>query len=194
MNAVQHKTDADRRLADLLAKTGRWDRAAFRALYQQTSSRLFGVLIRILHDRDEAADVLQEVYITIWRRAAAFDPGKGKALTWMAVITRNAGIDALRRRKPNHVSDECCAELVDAAPSAFDAVTSENTVHAISKHLNTLSPKMREAIRLYYIEEMAMAEVATIMQAPLNTTKSWIRRGLKQLQANLSGQHLLDFV
>ncbi len=194
MNPAPHTAAANLRLADLLARTAQKDRAAFRALYQETSSRLFGVLIRILHDRDEAADILQEVYITIWRRAISFDRDKGKALTWMAVITRNAGIDALRRHKPNHVSDECCAELVDGAPSAFDVVKSKNAAHAVSQHLENLSPKMREAIRLYYLEELAMAEVAAIMQTPLNTTKSWIRRGLQQLQSSLSGQQLLDFV
>jgi len=194
MTSAQQEFDTDHCLADLLAKTGQQDRAAFRLLYEQTSPKLFGVLIRILHSRDEATDVLQEVYVTIWRRAGAFDPSRGKALTWMAVVTRNAGIDALRRRKPNQVSDDCCAELVDDAPSAFEAVKGEYAAQAVTQLINSLSPNMREAVRLYYLEELAMAEVAARMKAPLNTTKSWIRRGLQQLQSSLSDQHLFDFI
>ncbi len=190
MASQHHQTSCD--LGYLLAETGRQNGQAFTALYQQTSSKLFAVLIRILRDRDEAADVLQEVYIAIWRRAAQFDPAKG--LTWMAIVTRNAGIDALRRRRPNHVSDDSCKELVFEGPCAFEAMKGGDARKIILQKLNSLSPNMREAVRLYYLEEHALTEVAEAMQSPLNTTKSWIRRGLQNLRSEMSDQYLNNLI
>ncbi len=194
MNAVDQKAQQKRYLEALLAATGRQNREAFRELYRETSPKLFAILIRVLHNKEEAADVLQEVYLAIWRRAGQFDPAKGHPMTWLGVITRNAGIDALRRRRPNHVSDECCAELSSNELSAYEAMKREHAERAISRHLDGLPEKQRHAVRLFYLEERPLLEVAEIMQAPLNTTKSWIRRGLKNLQSDFSGQGLTDFV
>jgi len=192
MATLHQQTSYD--LERLLAETGQQNRQAFTALYQQTSSKLFAVLIRILRNRDEAADVLQEVYITIWRRAAQFDPAKGKALSWMAIVTRNAGIDALRRRRPNHVSDDNCKALAFEGPCAFEAIKGSDARAIILRNLSSLSPNMREAIRLYYLEERALTEVAEAMQSPLNTTKSWIRRGLQNLRSEMSDQCLNNLI
>src|SRR5499426_2139991 len=89
--------DATRsQLAAALARVAGGDRAALRMVYQDTSAKLFGVCLRILKDRSEAEDVLQDVYVTVWRKAAAFDPGRASPITWMVAITRNRAIDRLR--------------------------------------------------------------------------------------------------
>ena len=94
--------DADaarsRELAAALVRVPGGDRAALRLVYQETSAKLFGVCLRILKDRSEAEDVLQDVYVTVWRKAASFDPGRASPITWMVAIARNRSIDRLRSR------------------------------------------------------------------------------------------------
>src|SRR6266571_9426171 len=91
--------DASRsQLAAALARVAAGDRAALRTVYQDTSAKLLGVCLRILNDRAEAEDVLQDVYVTVWRKAAAFDPGRASPITWMVAIARNRAIDRLRSR------------------------------------------------------------------------------------------------
>src|SRR5260370_20576016 len=89
--------DATRsQLAAALVRVAGGDRAALRVVYQDTSAKLFGVCLRILNDRSEAEDVLQEVYVTVWRKAATFDPGRASPITWMVAIARNRAIHRLR--------------------------------------------------------------------------------------------------
>src|SRR2546422_3755006 len=93
--------DADATRSQLVAAITRvagGDRAALRIVYQETSAKLFGVCLRILKDRSEAEDVLQDVYVTVWRKAASFDPGRASPITWMVAIARNRSIDRLRSR------------------------------------------------------------------------------------------------
>ena len=91
--------DATRsQLAAALVRVAGGDRAALRIVYQDTSAKLFGVCLRILKDRSEAEDVLQDVYLTVWRKAATFDPGRASPITWMVAIARNRAIDRLRAR------------------------------------------------------------------------------------------------
>src|SRR5262249_50696775 len=85
-------------LAAALARVAGGDRAALRLVYQDTSAKLFGVCLRILKDRREAKDVLQDVYVTVWRKAASFDPARASPITWMVAIARNRAIDLLRSR------------------------------------------------------------------------------------------------
>src|ERR1700731_2605277 len=105
--------DATRsQLAAALVRVAGGDRAALRIVYQDTSAKLFGVCLRILKDRSEAEDVLQEVYLTVWRKAASFDPGRASPITWMVAIARNRAIDRLRaaagrpRREPIDTAGE----------------------------------------------------------------------------------------
>src|ERR1700681_4552817 len=83
-------------LVAALARVAGGDRAALRIVYQDTSAKLFGVCLRILNDRSEAEDVLQDVYVTVWRKAGTFDPGRASPITWLVAIARNRSIDKLR--------------------------------------------------------------------------------------------------
>src|SRR4029078_10031004 len=92
--------DATRsQLAAALARVAGGDRAALRIVYQDTSAKLFVVCLRILNDRSEAEDVLQDVYVTVWRKAGTFDPGRASPITWLVAIARNRSIDKLRTRR-----------------------------------------------------------------------------------------------
>ena len=103
-------------LIALLARVAKQDRNAFSALYAATSAKLYGVVWRILPAKDRAEDVLQDVYVRIWNRAASFDPAKASPITWMATIARNRAIDEVRRRAPLSIED--VPQALGAIPSA----------------------------------------------------------------------------
>src|SRR5580698_7513757 len=94
----------------LLIQTGRNDQKAFAELYKRTSSKLFGVCLRMLRDRGEAEEVLQETYTTVWRRAEAFDAAKASAITWLTTLSRNKAIDRLRQRREEQLEDPAWLE------------------------------------------------------------------------------------
>ena len=98
-------------LIALLARIAKQDRGAFSALYAATSAKLYGVVWRILPAQDRAEDVLQDVYVTIWNRAASYDASKGSPITWMATIARNRAIDEVHQAAPLSIDD---------APQALD--------------------------------------------------------------------------
>ena len=115
--------DAETRRRQLVAAINRvagGDRAALRLVYSETSAKLFGVCLRILGDRSEAEDVLQDVYLTVWRKAASFDEGVASPITWLVAIARNRSIDRLRSSAASraHAPLEAAAEVPDAGLSA----------------------------------------------------------------------------
>src|SRR5258708_31990228 len=109
-------------LVAALARVAGGDRAALKIVYQDTSAKLFGVCLRILNDRSEAEDVLQEVYLTVWRKAASFDPARASPITWLVAIARNRSIDRLRagagRRRMDPI--EAAGDVRDPAPVAAE--------------------------------------------------------------------------
>src|SRR6478672_4868953 len=90
-------SERSRDLSQLLARAGMGDRAAYAALYEKSSSHLFAVVLRICRDRAQAEDILQEVYVNVWRAASGFDAAQSQPLTWLTSIARNRAIDSLRR-------------------------------------------------------------------------------------------------
>src|SRR5262245_16828322 len=115
-----------RELAAALVRVASGDRGALRLVHQGTSAKLFGVCLRILKDRSEAEDVLQDVYVTVWRKAASFDPGRASPITWMVAIARNRSIDRLRSRPAGGRFDpiEAADAVSDPAPAALERVES----------------------------------------------------------------------
>ncbi len=194
MTLATNGNASDECLEDLLRKVAAQDRQAFAVLYQATSSKLFAVLIRVLKDKDRAADTLQDVYLTIWRRASSFDPSKGKALSWMAIITRNAAIDLLRKRQTWPLGDDRVEEIPATERSAFQSVSDANAQGILRQRILSLPHKQRRAVTLFYLEEHSIAETANELGAPLNTTKSWVRRGLQRLRTDFSDLSATDLV
>lgn len=186
MADAPHSTNsASRReqLVDALVATGREDRPAFARLYRLTSSKLFGICFRICGEQQAAEDVLSEVYLTVWRRAGAFEPGRASPITWLATIARNRAIDWVRaapnrRRAP--LDD--AAQIVDPSPAADERVIAQDERHRIHDCLETLEPKTRDAIRTAFFDGATYAEIAAARSVPLGTMKSWVRRGLARLK------------
>jgi RNA polymerase sigma-70 factor, ECF subfamily len=171
----------------LLARVALGDRAAFEALYKETSSRLFGICLRVLNQRAEAEEVLQEVYTSVWRKAGQFDPTRASAMSWLSMMARNRSIDRLRATpaRQSGTSLEMAQEIED--PGASPAQQAEAlTDRARLEHcLQQLEPRRHSLIRAAFFEGSTYEELAARIEAPLGSVKSWIRRGLLQLRTCL---------
>jgi RNA polymerase sigma-70 factor (ECF subfamily) len=173
-------------LAELLPRIAQGDRAALRQLYQATSAKLFGVCLRILSNRDESEDVLQEVYITIWRRADRFEAGRASVMTWISTIARNRAIDRLRARGPLAYAEPVDEmEIEDSAPRAEALLEAAQSGEALGRCLSELDDRTETVIRTAFFEGVTYEALAQRMDAPLGTVKSWIRRGLLKLKGCL---------
>ena len=171
-------------LTDLIAATARGERPAFAALYAASSPQLFAVALRIMKRRDRAEEVLQDAFVSIWKRARDYDAAKGSALTWMASIVRHRAIDLLRRERPSVSLDDAPGQESWAAPGPdpFEATAASAEARRVRDCLQALEGKQREAIQLAYYEGITQEELAERLAAPLGTVKSWVRRGLLRLK------------
>ncbi|MGC1302759.1 MAG: sigma-70 family RNA polymerase sigma factor [Caulobacteraceae bacterium] len=163
------------------------DKAALRQVYDQTSAKLFGVCLRILRDRTEAEDVLQDVYVTVWRRAGSFDPSRGVSpITWLAILARNRAVDRLRASKA-HLSRplDLAAEVRDPALPVSETMEQEEAQHRLGACLEELEPDHAGYIRAAFFDGHTYATLAEAAGAPLGTMKSWIRRALLRLRSCL---------
>ena len=174
-------------LSAALVRVAGGDRAALRIVYQDTSAKLFGVCLRILKDRGEAEDVLQEVFLTVWRKAASFDPGRASPITWMVAIARNRAIDRLRASAVSRRMEpiESADAVSDPAPAAVERVEMAQQHQRLSRCLAELEARHASAIRAAFLDGTTYEELAAWMSVPLGTMKSWIRRGLLKLRACL---------
>uniref|UniRef100_UPI0035C9BF98 sigma-70 family RNA polymerase sigma factor n=1 Tax=uncultured Sphingomonas sp. TaxID=158754 RepID=UPI0035C9BF98 len=188
-NADADTADAARmRLVVALVRTGEEDRAAFRDLYTLTSAKLFGICYRICGERQAAEDVLHDVYLTIWKRAGAYEPARASPITWLATIARNRAIDWQRAQSVRRSSPlEDAPPILDAAPLASDVMLEEESAHHLHTCLESLEVRQRTAIRTAFFDGVTYAELAEREAVPLGTMKSWVRRGLAKLKACLEG-------
>src|SRR6516164_1610241 len=149
-------------LAAALVRVAAGDRAALRMVYQDTSAKLFGVLLRILNDRTEAEDVLQDVFVTVWRKAASFDPGKASPITWLVAIARNRAIDQLRssavRRRMEPI--ESADAVSDPAPAAVESVELTQQHQRLARCLEELEARHSAAIRAAFLDGATYEELA----------------------------------
>ncbi|MCY0093233.1 sigma-70 family RNA polymerase sigma factor [Hoeflea ulvae] len=173
-------------LSGLIARTALGDRAAFSSLYSQTSAKLFGVSLRILKDRAQAEDALQEVYIRIWRRAGSFRVGQASAMAWLCTIARNQAIDMIRARQPATLDYDEAPEVADPAmdPEARAVLGGES--QRIEACLGQLEAVKAAAVVAAYVEGLSYQELAEHNAVPLNTMRTWLRRSLLKLRECLN--------
>jgi RNA polymerase sigma factor (sigma-70 family) len=197
-------TDRSRELSHLLAKSGLGDRAAFAQLYERTSAHLFAVVLRINRDRAQAEDVLQEVYVNVWRAAQSFDAAQSQPLTWLTSIARNRAIDSLRRRQAEPQTQpaplagdgeedrDVYDDVADGAPGPLALLSQASDARALGRCMQGLSAQQRQSVALAFYDGLSHAEVAEQMRQPLGTVKSWVRRALLALKACLDGAVVRD--
>ena len=175
-------------LAALLAQVADGKQAAFQTFYNRTGAKLFGIILRILPERHEAEDVLQEVYVTVWRKAAMFDPARASPITWVATIARNRAIDRLRARPVGrHAPVEEAHELADDGPAPDAGLALSQDARRLQAALATLEPRHAAAIRACYFDGVTYDELASREGVPVGTLKSWVRRGLIRMRGQLQG-------
>ncbi|NDV00145.1 sigma-70 family RNA polymerase sigma factor [Pseudoroseicyclus tamaricis] len=164
------------------------DRKAFVQLYDATSAKLFGVALRVLNDRAEAEEVLQEIYVRIWQNAGRYASNGLSPMSWLITIARNRAIDRLRARKSGGGRGEMeeVADLADAAPGPEAQTIAAGEAARLAACLETLPEGRAEAVRRAYMEGETYAELAERFAVPLNTIRTWLRRGLISLRECLS--------
>ncbi|MGZ9113542.1 MAG: sigma-70 family RNA polymerase sigma factor [Brevundimonas sp.] len=174
-------------LALALGRAGEGDRAAFRRVYDATSAKLLGVTLRILSDRQLAEDVLQDTYLTVWRKAGSFDASRASPITWLVTIARNRAIDRLRSGASARRSTpiDAALEVADDGPSPAQSLETGDDVRRLNDCLGGLDDRTGGAIRTAFIEGVTYDVLAARANVPLGTMKSWIRRGLMRLRACL---------
>jgi RNA polymerase sigma-70 factor, ECF subfamily len=170
------------RLNHLLSRVSEGDRQAFSDFYKLTSSRVFAIIVRMIRDRGEAEDVLQNVYTSAWRRADSFDPARGNALTWLIALARNATIDRMRQHREAPLDEEQAAQIADDAPTPEDTAQFTEERRRLERCLETLEPTQRSSVREAFFSGATYSELAERLHVPLGTMKSWIRRSLMQLK------------
>ena len=172
-------------LARLLDQVAGHDQASLRSLYERTSAKLYGICLRLLPDEAEAQDVLQEVYMCVWRGAASFDASRASPITWLATIARNRSIDRLRARRAPAEDLEAASEVPDDRPSSLEVLETAEDASRLRRCLDELESRARNAIRSAFFEGASYPELARREGVPLPTMKSWIRRGLISLRGCL---------
>ena len=188
-------TERSRELAALLSRTALGDRAAFAQLYDRTSGHLFAVLLRVQRDRAQAEDLLQEVYVSVWRAAGGFDAARSQPLTWLTSIARNRAIDSLRRSQtqPQMLSTTRAADDDDDSPDAVERAADDSPgpldlldracdARQLTHCMDGLSATQRQSVALAFYDGLSHAEVAEHLHQPLGTVKSWLRRALQSLK------------
>ena len=171
----------------LLARVASKDAAAFEQVYDATSAKLYGIILRILNRRDLADEVLQEVYVKIWERAADFDPARSSPITWMATIARNRALDEIRRRVP--VSIEEAPEALNVASNdapPLQALELSQDVKRLNACLDKLEPQRKQLVIEAYLQGATREELSQRFGHPVATIKTWLHRSLAQLKACLS--------
>ena len=185
-------------LADMLSRVALGDRVAFDTLYRQTSAHLLGVILRIQHNKAQAEDVLQEVYVNVWRAAQSFNPALSQASTWLVSIARHRAIDSLRRRQsqvqtvstassgPGEDEEhDLLDHIADSGPGPDELLERSAEAQALRECMEQLSARQQHSLALAYYQGLSHAEVADQLGEPLGTVKSWVRRGLQSLKGCL---------
>ncbi len=161
---------------------------ALRELYDLTSSKLYGVALRVVSNRDWAEDVLQEAYLNIWRIAGDYRSALSPPMAWMGVIVHSRALDFRRRRASERADaglelDDAINETVAGdSPDPMDTTQASEQAWALHECLRKLEAKQREVVSLAYLRDLSHSELAEQLKLPLGTVKTWIRRGLEQLR------------
>jgi RNA polymerase sigma-70 factor, ECF subfamily len=163
------------------------DKDAFARLYKATSSKLFGIIVRILNRRDLSEEVLQEVYMRIWQRAGDFDASRASPISWMAAIARNRALDEVRKVKPVSIEDTPeVMDLPDPGELAITGIERNEDLQRLLKCLEGLDPEKREMVLMAYYRGESREALSQRFGSPVSTIKTWLHRSLTQLRGCLA--------
>lgn len=169
-------------LSDLISRVALKDRVAFSLLYQRASAKLFAVCLRILKDRSESEEALQDVFVKIWQRSSRFAAEGRNASGWLTAIARNHSIDLLRARKPVADQIDEAYDLADPGPDPERGAVLSGEGRRIDNCMELLEADRAAAVRKAYVEGQSYQELAEQFSVPLNTMRTWLRRSLMKLR------------
>jgi RNA polymerase sigma factor (sigma-70 family) len=181
-------------LIDLLASIKLGDQPAFCDFYRRTKGFVFAILLGMCRQRAQAEDLLQEVYLSVWRRAGSFDAARGKPMHWLTQIARNAAIDSLRKQRRElpivwASAEDSDENVFDSMPSPLpgplEQLIESRQLTELQRQLDGLSERQGQSLRLAFVDGLSYPEIADHLKQPLATVKSWIRRGLMSIRHNL---------
>lgn len=173
----------------LIERIGRRDTEAFASLYDRHQAILLGLLIRILHERAEAEDVLQEVFLAVWQRAAGYDEARGTVFTWLVTMTRSRAIDRLRSRGARErLSTQAAQEPQLNVTDTEDTAAQTERSEIVRQALDGITEQQRHALMLAYFAGLSQSEIARRLNEPLGTIKSRMRAALQKLHELLNGR------
>lgn len=173
-------------IAYLIGRVSLKDRKAFAALYDVSAPKLFAVCLRILRDRADAEEALQEIYVKIWQRADRYVAGETNPMGWLAAIARNHAIDVIRARRPVASNIDEAYDIADPLMTPEEAVALRSEGRRIDTCMQELEAERASAVRRAYIEGLSYEELAEIHGVPLNTMRTWLRRSLLKLRECMS--------
>jgi RNA polymerase sigma-70 factor (ECF subfamily) len=173
--------------ADLLRAVARGDEESLAAIYDRYRTILFGLLFRILGNRAEAEDVLQEVFVQVWQRARDFDENRGKAFTWLVTLARSRAIDRLRSLGSRSRTIEAATkESADAVGDAIEDAINNERGEVVRAALKELPEEQRAALLMAYFDGFSQSEIAERTNTPLGTVKTRMRTGMTKLREVLA--------
>ncbi|HEY7717601.1 MAG TPA: ECF RNA polymerase sigma factor SigK [Pedococcus sp.] len=174
-------------LAALLRSSARGDEEAFARLYDLTSSRLFGLVLRVVRDPAQSEEVTQEVFLEIWRSAARFDPDRGSAMSWMMTIAHRKAVDRVRSAEAATRREQSYERTTRERDYDVTAEQAERDLDGqrVRRALESLTETQRGALELAYFGGYTHTEVAALLGIPLGTAKTRIRDGLIRLRDTL---------
>ena len=184
----RNSTSIDTHLLTLIAKG---DRRAFGQLYDRSSQVLFTLSLKMLGDREEAEDLLQEVYTEVWRKSVRYDERRGSPMAWLTTLTRSRGIDRIRARASRghgmteSIDDVPIADTQGHDPTPFDQQADAEVQGFVMKALVELPAAQRQALELSYYEGMSHSEIAERLKEPVGTIKTRIKLGMSKLKSAL---------
>ncbi|HXC68059.1 MAG TPA: sigma-70 family RNA polymerase sigma factor [Nitrospiraceae bacterium] len=172
----------------LLARVAKGDHQAFSELYDQSSTLLFTLAVRILGNHEEAAELLQDVYFEVWRKVSRYDVGRGTPIAWLITLTKSRALDRLRARtaRGHHATEsveaKAAAQLTEDRPSPFETKADQELRTAVLTAVEGLPQAQQQAIELAYYEGLSHTEIASRLNQPLGTVKTRIKLGMSKLR------------
>lgn len=167
----------------LVARLRAGDQLALSELYDRYSSVVYGVALRILQDTGAAEDLLQDIFLQLWRKPDAFDSSRGSLGAWLSVIARHRAIDRLRQRRPESDIEDC---IIASGTDLRDETERSLVIEKVRVVMNEMSPDQRAAMELAFFEGLTHSEIAEKTGEPLGTIKTRIRSGLQLLRTRFA--------
>jgi RNA polymerase sigma-70 factor (ECF subfamily) len=174
----------------LLAAIGQGDESAFLALYERFSGPLYSLLFKMLQSREDADEILQAVFLQVWKKATTYDSTRCAVFTWLVHITRSRAIDRLRQRQRQARTLDAATQEADPTVVSDDGngatIFQHENAAAVRAALERIPAEQREAIEMAFFKGMSQTEISEAIAAPLGTVKARIRRGLLRLRDSLA--------